>query len=79
MQKLQVFVRVRPCLKQEKVAGLSSAGKSFMALQIAANAQKKGMYVVYFDAESALSNDFMIKAVRSKITENIPSGRFREA
>jgi recombination protein RecA len=45
-----------------ELAGLSSAGKSFMALQIAANAQKKGMYVVYFDAESALSNEFMVKA-----------------
>ena len=30
-----------------------------MAAQIAANAQKKGIDVVYFDSESALDNSFL--------------------
>jgi len=40
-------------------AGLPSAGKSFMAAKIAANAQKMGIEVCYFDSESALNMEFM--------------------
>lgn len=50
-----------PVGKIIELAGLSSAGKSFMACQIAANAQKKGHVVVYFDAESAIDPAFLIK------------------
>jgi len=45
-----------------ELAGLESTGKSYMAAQIAANAQQKGMNVVYFDAESAISPEFMANA-----------------
>ena len=47
-----------PVGKITELAGLSGSGKSFMAAQIAANAQKKGMFVVYFDAESAIDPVF---------------------
>ena len=45
-----------------ELAGLSASGKSFMAAQIAANAQKKGMFVVYFDSEAAVDSAFLEKA-----------------
>ena len=45
-----------------ELAGLSAAGKSFMAAVIAANANKKGMKVVYFDSEAAVDADFLEKA-----------------
>ena len=45
-----------------ELAGLSAAGKSFMATVIAANANKKGMKVIYFDSEAAVDRDFLIKA-----------------
>ena len=48
-----------PVGKITEIAGLSSAGKSFMAVQIAANAQKIGHTVVYFDAESAIDPMFL--------------------
>ena len=35
-----------PVGKVSEIAGLEATGKSFMAAQIAANAQKKGMFVV---------------------------------
>ena len=41
-----------PVGKWTEIAGLQSTGKSYMASQIAANAQKKGISVVYFDSES---------------------------
>jgi recombination protein RecA len=44
-----------------EIAGLSGTGKSYMAVQIAANAQALGLDVVYFDAESAISPEFMEK------------------
>ena len=50
-----------PVGKITELAGLSSAGKSFMACQIAAEAQKLGHVVVYFDAESAIDPDFLGK------------------
>lgn len=55
-----------PVGKITELAGLSGSGKSFMAAQIAANAQKKGMFVVYFDAESAIDPVFLEKAGCSK-------------
>ena len=48
-----------PVGKITELAGLSSAGKSYMACQIAAQAQKKGHCVVYFDAESAIDPNFL--------------------
>lgn len=51
-----------PMGKIVELAGLEAAGKSYMAAQIAANAQKKGIDVVYFDSESAIASDFMEQA-----------------
>ncbi len=51
-----------PVGKVTELAGLESSGKSYMASKIAANAQKMGMDVGYFDSESAISPDFMEKA-----------------
>jgi recombination protein RecA len=51
-----------PIGKHSEIAGLSAAGKSYMAAQIAANAQKMGIDVVYFDSESAVDPDFLEKA-----------------
>jgi recombination protein RecA len=48
-----------PVGKITEIAGLSSAGKSYMAVQIAANAQAMGHCVVYFDAESAIDPVFL--------------------
>jgi recombination protein RecA len=51
-----------PVGKITEVAGLSATGKSYLAVQIAANAQKMGHFVVYFDSESAISPDFIRNA-----------------
>jgi len=48
-----------PVGKITELAGLSSAGKSYMACQIASQAQSKGHCVVYFDAESAIDPNFL--------------------
>ena len=48
-----------PVGKITEIAGLQSSGKSYMATQIAANAQKTGKMVVYFDSESAIDPTFM--------------------
>tara|TARA_A100001515_G_scaffold41819_1_gene32972 strand:+ start:693 stop:1787 length:1095 start_codon:yes stop_codon:yes gene_type:complete len=48
-----------PIGKITELAGLSGTGKSYMAAQIASNAQKKGIFVVYFDAESAVDPEFL--------------------
>ena len=48
-----------PVGKITEIAGLSSTGKSYLAVQIAANAQKMGHFVVYFDSESAIDPDFI--------------------
>ena len=48
-----------PIGKVVELAGLESTGKSYMALQIAANAQRMGITVVYFDAESAIDSKFV--------------------
>jgi len=51
-----------PVGKVIEIAGLESTGKSYMAAQIAANAQKMGMDVVYFDSESAIDPSFLENA-----------------
>jgi len=51
-----------PVGKITEIAGLSASGKSFMAAQIAANANKMGMTVVYFDAESSIDPAFLARA-----------------
>jgi recombination protein RecA len=51
-----------PVGKVTEIAGLEASGKSYMAAQIAGNAQKMGIDVVYFDAESALDFNFIERA-----------------
>ena len=51
-----------PVGKITEIAGLESTGKSFLAAQVAASAQKQGKLVVYFDSESAIAPDFWTKA-----------------
>lgn len=51
-----------PIGKITEIAGLSASGKSYMAAQIAGNAQKMGIDVVYFDSESAIDPDFLSNA-----------------
>jgi len=48
-----------PVGKVTEIAGLEATGKSYMAAQIAANAQKQGKMVVYFDSESAIDPTFL--------------------
>lgn len=51
-----------PVGKVTEIAGLEASGKSYMAAQVAGNAQKMGMDVVYFDSESSLDFTFLEKA-----------------
>ena len=51
-----------PVGKVVEIAGLEATGKSYMAAQIAANAQAKGITVIYFDSESAIDPTFLLKA-----------------
>ena len=51
-----------PVGKVTEIAGLESTGKSYMAAKIAANAQKMGIDVVYFDSESAIDPAFLARA-----------------
>jgi recombination protein RecA len=51
-----------PVGKITEIAGLESTGKSYLAAQIAANAQKTGKMIVYFDSESAIDPDFLERA-----------------
>ena len=51
-----------PVGKIVEIAGLEATGKSYMAAQVAANAQKMGIDVVYFDAESAIDPSFLESA-----------------
>lgn len=51
-----------PVGKISEIAGLSASGKSYMAAQVAANAQKMGIDVVYFDSESAIDPEFLSNA-----------------
>ena len=51
-----------PVGKVTELAGLEATGKSFLAAQVAANAQKMGINVIYFDSESAIDPTFLEKA-----------------
>jgi recombination protein RecA len=51
-----------PVGKVTEIAGLEATGKSYMAAQIAANAQKTGKMIVYFDSESAIDPSFLEQA-----------------
>ncbi len=51
-----------PVGKVVEIAGLESSGKSYMAAQVAANAIKSDIDVVYFDSESAIDPEFLEKA-----------------
>ena len=51
-----------PVGKVTEIAGLESTGKSYMAAKIAANAQKMGIDVIYFDSESAIDPAFLARA-----------------
>ena len=48
-----------PMGKVVEIAGLESTGKSYMAAQVAANAQNMGIDVIYFDSESAIDPTFL--------------------
>ena len=45
-----------------EIAGLPSTGKSYMAMQLIANAQKMGLYPIYGDPEDSLDKTFMARA-----------------
>jgi len=51
-----------PVGKIVEIAGLEGSGKSYMAAQVAANAQKMGIDVIYFDSESAIDPSFLANA-----------------
>ena len=51
-----------PVGKIVEIAGLEATGKSYMAAQVAANAQEKGIDVIYFDSESAIDPSFLERA-----------------
>jgi recombination protein RecA len=51
-----------PVGKITEIAGLTGTGKSYMAAQIASNAQKMGVDVVYFDSESAIDPTYLENA-----------------
>ena len=51
-----------PVGKVVEIAGLEATGKSYMAAQVAANAQKLGIDVIYFDSESAIDPTFLERA-----------------
>lgn len=48
-----------PVGKVTEIAGLSATGKSYMACQISAEAQKMGFPVVYFDSEMSMDPSFL--------------------
>lgn len=51
-----------PVGKVTEIAGLEATGKSFLAAQVAASAQKMGIDVIYFDSESAIDPGFLESA-----------------
>lgn len=50
-----------PVGRVTEIAGLESSGKSYMAGQIAHQAQQKGIKVIYFDSEATMTTDFLEK------------------
>jgi recombination protein RecA len=51
-----------PVGKITEIAGLEATGKSFLAAQVCASAQKKGILPVYFDSESAIDSNFLVRS-----------------
>ena len=51
-----------PVGKVSEIAGLEATGKSYMAAQIAGNAQRMGIDVVYFDSENSIDPGFLANA-----------------
>jgi recombination protein RecA len=51
-----------PVGKISEIAGLEATGKSYMAAQIAGNAQRMGIDVIYFDSESSIDPEFISNA-----------------
>ena len=51
-----------PVGKVSEIAGLEATGKSYMAAQIAGNAQKMGIDVIYFDSENSIDPGFLTSA-----------------
>ena len=62
-----------PLGKVVEIAGQESTGKSYMAAQVAANAQKMGIDVVYFDSESAIDSVFL-ERVGCHLGDSPPDG-----
>ena len=50
-----------PVGRISEIAGLESSGKSYMAGQIAREAQKMGIKVLYFDTEATMTSEFLEK------------------
>ena len=50
-----------PVGKVSEIAGLEATGKSYMAGQVAHQAQKKGIRVMYFDSEATMTSEFLEK------------------
>jgi len=50
-----------PVGRVTEIAGLESSGKSYMAGQVASEAQKKGIKVLYFDSEATMTSEFLEK------------------
>ena len=50
-----------PVGRVTEIAGLESSGKSYMAGQIAREAQKKDIKVLYFDSEQTMTSEFLEK------------------
>jgi len=50
-----------PVGKITEIAGLEGSGKSYMAAQIAGNANDMGIEVIYFDSEAAIDEDFLMR------------------
>ena len=48
-----------PVGRVTEIAGLESSGKSYMAGQIASEAQKKGIKILYFDSEQTMTSEFL--------------------
>ena len=68
-----------PVGKVSEIAGLEATGKSYMAAQIAGNAQKMGIDVIYFDSENSIdkllyvqanSVEFVLETIESLLGNN---------
>ena len=62
-----------PMGKVVEIAGQESTGKSYMAAQIASNAQRMGIDVIYFDSESAIDSSFL-ENIGCDLSEEPPDG-----